>query len=360
MNVHIIIGARPNLMKVAPIYRAFQLSGEIDSQLIDTGQHFNKNMSDVFYDEFNLPQPNYRLGVGSGTHAVQTAKIMIGYDKVCLERKPDWTVVVGDVNSTLACAITAAKRGIRVAHLEAGLRSRDMSMPEEINRIVTDSVSSLMWTPSEDASRNLLNEGHPTSKIDLVGNVMIDCLEMMRPRFSKRRFWESLGLEEGKYCLMTFHRPSNVDDTDNIIRITEQILGISKNIPVVFPVHPRTFKAMKQTRMLDKLTKVKDVTLLEPLGYVDFMSLMSSASFVVSDSGGIQEETAYLGIPCFTVRTSTERPITLSMGTNVLIDISEISRFALNQNYQRSVVKKPKFWDGKTAQRVTESLLKNH
>lgn len=359
LNVHIIVGARPNLMKTAPIYKAFTSSGQINPKVVDTGQHYDKNMSQVFFEEFGLPKPSYELGVGSGSHATQTAKIMIGYEEICLKEKPDWTIVVGDVNSTLACAIVAAKLNIPVAHLEAGLRSRDLSMPEEVNRIVTDSISTLLWTPSADATENLLAEGHQESKIDFVGNIMMDTLEAMRDRFTKRAFWRDLNLKEKQYCLMTFHRPSNVDYTKTVTEIVNEIVEVAQRIPVVFPMHPRTRESMRQAGVLPNLENEKNIQLLEPLGYVDFMSLMISAAFMVSDSGGIQEETAYLGIPCFTVRTTTERPITLEMGSNSLISVSQISQSVQDPKQGKVVVKVPKFWDGQTAQRVTQSLLSN-
>jgi len=358
LNVHIIVGARPNLMKAAPIYKAFKSSGKINPEVIDTGQHYDKNMSQVFFEEFGLPKPSHELAVGSGSHATQTAKIMTGYEQICLKKKPDWTIVVGDVNSTLACAITAAKLDIPVAHLEAGLRSRDLSMPEEVNRIVTDSISTLLWTPSEDATENLLLEGHQQSAIDFVGNIMIDTLEAMKERFTNRAFWKQLDLEVGSYSLMTFHRPSNVDRPETVVQIANEILEVSQKIPVVFPIHPRTRESMRNAGVLAKLENAKNVMLLEPLGYIDFMSLLSNATFMVSDSGGIQEETSYLGVPCFTVRTTTERPITLGMGSNSLIGISQISESALVPMPERTAVKVPKFWDGHTAQRVTESLLR--
>jgi UDP-N-acetylglucosamine 2-epimerase (non-hydrolysing) len=357
VKVHLIAAARPNFMKVAPLYHALAATDWCDPQVIHTGQHYDVNMSDVFFRDLCLPKPAHHLGVGSGSHAEQTGGVMIAYEKVCRANRPDWIVVVGDVNSTVACSLVGTKLWIPVAHLEAGLRSRDRQMPEEINRLVTDSIADLLWTPSEDANENLKAEGVPEDRIDLIGNVMIDSFEMMRSSIEQSQARDDLGLDTGTYAVVTLHRPSNVDQAQTLGPIVDQLLKAADRLPVAFVAHPRTLKNLRQYGLLDKLKCHERVKLLEPLPYVDFMNVATGAALVITDSGGLQEETTYLNIPCLTMRENTERPITLRQGTNQLVNaetldvqVSEV----LAGNWKRGVC--PPLWDGRAAVRAATSL----
>ncbi len=345
-------------MKVAPLYNALiPERGWCQVRLVHTGQHYDANMSDAFFRDLKLPEPDLHLGVGSGTHAEQTAGVMIAYERVCLVDPPDWVVVVGDVNSTLACTLAAAKLGIRVAHLEAGLRSGDRTMPEELNRIATDALADLLWTPSADADTNLMNEGIPPGRICRVGNIMIDSLEMMRPVIEQRRFYQDLDLARGAYGVVTIHRPSNVDDPAKLRLIADALVEMAAHMPVVFPVHPRTRQRLVSAELWTVLEKAPRLRLLEPLGYIDFMNLVFHAQIVVTDSGGIQEETTYLGIPCLTLRENTERPVTVTCGTNRLVRAETLHadlQAALATKSRNNSV--PELWDGMTAHRVVASL----
>lgn len=345
-------------MKVAPLYRAMlKDGGSLEPRLIHTGQHYGENMSDTFLRDLGLPEPHMHLGVGSGSHAEQTGRVMIAYENWCMQNRPDWTVVVGDVNSTMACALAAKKLLIPVAHLEAGLRSHDETMPEEINRIVTDSIADLLWTPSSDADENLEREGVPRQHIRRVGNIMIDALEMMRPQIESGGLREKLGLAARKYGIVTLHRPSNVDDRTKLGQLVGVLVSVAEKVPLIFPVHPRTRQRLISFGIWDRLNQARGVSLLEPAGYVEFMGLVFRSVFVITDSGGIQEETTYLGIPCMTLRDTTERPITVKIGTNRLLKPDEIMTGVdriMRKRWPKG--RTPALWDGHTAGRVITSL----
>ncbi len=357
MKILHIVGARPNFMKVAPVMQAMGSYPLIFEQtLIHTGQHYDTEMSQVFFDELGLPRPDINLGVGSGTHARQTAEVMTRFEPVVSEYSPDFILVVGDVNSTLACALVGSKLGIPVGHVEAGLRSFDRSMPEEINRLLTDQISDLLFTHSPEAEANLLHEGIPAEKIFPVGNVMIDTLVRLRPQAETR--WPALrdlyGLE--RFLLVTLHRPSNVDHPGTLRGILEALAEISTEIQVIFPVHPRTRRMITESG----LEPVDRVRLIKPQGYLDFLALQAHAALVLTDSGGVQEETSYLGVPCLTARKNTERPVTITQGTNELV---ESTRAALASAVRRRIRAQarssspPAGWDGKAAQRIVEVFL---
>ena len=355
-------------MKIAPIMREMaKFPDEFEQILVHTGQHYDENMSKVFFDDLELPQPDVYLGVGSGSHAQQTARVMLAFEPVLLEYQPDWVIVVGDVNSTVACAFTAVKLGIKVAHVEAGLRSFDRTMPEEINRILTDHIADLLFTTEPSANENLWREGIPEEKIHFVGNVMIDTLVRLLPKAENRPILEELGLVESgermaeggikKYVLVTLHRPSNVDDPVKLSEIIAALNEIATETPVIFPVHPRTRERMDKWQIVSR-----SIQFLDPLGYLDFLSLMRYAALVVTDSGGIQEETTYLGVPCLTVRENTERPVTIQEGSNRLIksnELSEIIKYSslhgfLKKSFQRQP---PKLWDGIASRRIADIFL---
>jgi UDP-N-acetylglucosamine 2-epimerase (non-hydrolysing) len=353
MLIHLICAARPNFMKVAPLYHALKNEPWADPVIVHTGQHYDLNMSDSFFRDLRLPEPHIHLGVGSGTHAEQTGKVMISYEKVLMEKRPDLVVVVGDVNSTMACTLAASKvvynnkkvkRDVNgslsffqpsalscelghrplIAHLEAGLRSFDRTMPEEINRLVTDALADILWTPSLDGDENLLREGVPAGKIQRVGNIMIDSLEMMKNSIETQATHKELDLTPGRYGVVTLHRPSNVDNPEIIRRLCKLLVSISHDIPIAFPVHPRTMKNLDRFGLLASLSNCNGLRLLEPLSYIRFMSLVLNCRLAITDSGGIQEETSYLRIPCLTLRENTERPITITQGTNQLCGLGDL------------------------------------
>ena len=355
-KVHLIAAARPNFMKVAPLWHALRAAPDFAPVLVHTGQHYDAAMSDEILHDLGLPEPDFHLGVGSGGHGAQTGRVMIEYEKVALiGRRPDWLIVVGDVNSTVAAALVGVKLGIATVHLEAGLRSRDRTMPEEINRIATDAISDLLWTPSPDADANLAAEGIPSARISRVGNIMLDSFEAQRPAIEAAGTAEALGLAP-PYGVATLHRPSNVDDPEQLRALADAMIAAQRLLPLVFPLHPRTAARLAETGERARL-EAAGVRLIAPLPYVRFMSLVTGAAAVITDSGGLQEETTYLGIPCLTLRENTERPITLSEGTNRLATAASLPAMlgeALAAG--RAAPKRPRLWDGKTAERCLADL----
>jgi UDP-N-acetylglucosamine 2-epimerase (non-hydrolysing) len=355
-----VVGARPNVMKVAPLVEAMKRrEREFTPLVVHTGQHYDALMSDVFFRDLELPAPDIHLGVGSASHAAQTAAVMERFEPVVIREKPDWIVVVGDVNSTLACALVGAKLGVKVAHVEAGLRSRDRTMPEEINRLLTDQLGDLLFTPSPDADDNLLAEGIPRERIRLVGNVMIDSLLKHLARAKSSGIGQQLGVAGKDYAVLTLHRPSNVDDPVTFARILEALEEIARRLPIVFPIHPRTKKTMAEFGFSERVAR-SGVRLIEPLAYLDFLGLYSGSRLVLTDSGGIQEETTVLGIPCLTLRENTERPITVAMGTNTVVgtDTQKITTAAFTALDQSRTASPgvPPLWDGNTADRILDAL----
>jgi len=353
-----VVGARPNFMKIAPIHRAFKKYSETIQHLIcHTGQHYDEKMSKVFFEDLELPKPDFYLGVGSGSHAEQTANVMIKFEKILLEEKPDMILVVGDVNSTIACSLTAAKLHIKVVHVEAGLRSGDMKMPEEVNRVLTDSISDYLFITEKSGLENLKHEGVADEKVFFTGNVMIDSLAYFKPKVSSSKIHSEYGLELGKYVLVTLHRPSNVDSKEQLIKLISLLNSIAEKRKVLFPIHPRTKNNIGEFGLLETMNK--NLILTEPIGYLDFLALTSNAELILTDSGGIQEESTYLGVQCITLRTSTERPITVEIGTNQLLgtDLIKAEKVALevlDGDLKNGTV--PELWDGKAAERITEIL----
>jgi len=355
-----VVGARPNFMKVAPVLQAGRARGGLEQILLHTGQHYDAAMSDRFFEELGLPEPDVNLGVGSATHAVQTGKILIEFDPVLERLRPDWVAVYGDVNSTVACALAATKRGIRVAHVEAGLRSFDRTMPEEINRIVTDQLADLCLTPSRDGNANLRAEGIPDHRVKLVGNVMVDTLFRLRPTARDRGMPAELGVAGRDYAFVTLHRPSNVDSREVLAELLSGLAEVAKRMPVVFPIHPRTRQRIADFGLGGMLG---DIRLFDPLGYIETVSLVDQAALVLTDSGGLQEETTMLGVPCLTMRPNTERPVTVTEGTNRLIASSRaamVAAFEAVMDQRRDGGYRPgspEGWDGRAGERVIAALL---
>lgn len=350
-------------MKVAPIVAAMKRrSDEFQSVLVHTGQHYDAAMSEAFFRDLEIPEPDVDLGVGSASHAVQTAGVIRSFEPYAINEKPDWVVVVGDVNSTVACALVCAKLGVKVAHVEAGLRSRDRTMPEEINRVLTDQIAELLLTPSLDANENLRAEGIPEERIRFVGNVMIDSLLSSLERAKKSHVLADLGLRNKDYAVLTLHRPSNVDLEVALVRIVDALEKIAQRLPIIFPAHPRTVKMINELGLSARIERISGLQMIEPRGYLDFLHLVSNAKLVLTDSGGIQEETTVLGIPCITLRENTERPITVEMGTNVITgtDTNKIIAAAnrgLDNPLDKSKLRIPPLWDGHTADRILDALI---
>lgn len=352
-----VVGARPNFMKIAPIMIALRGAGFLRQKLVHTGQHYDVAMSHVFFTDLGMPIPDIHLGVGSGSHAEQTAKVLVGFEKVCQEEKPDLVVVAGDVNSTMACAIDCAKLRIPCAHVEAGLRSFDMEMPEEVNRIITDRICDLLLTPSADGDENLRKEGTPDERIFRVGNVMIDTLRAHLPKAVASGSPAKLGVQRGRYAVLTLHRPSNVDDRRVLTGLIGALESVQRQLPVVFPVHPRTRKRFDEFGLTSRIDAMPGLRLCSPLGYLEFLGLTSQAKLVLTDSGGLQEETTALGIPCLTLRENTERPVTIDEGTNTLVGVnperivSEASKALAGRGKAGRV---PALWDGHASERIAE------
>jgi UDP-N-acetylglucosamine 2-epimerase (non-hydrolysing) len=380
IKIHLISAARPNFMKIAPLYHALSDEKWAEVKIVHTGQHYDANMSASFFNDLSLPEPHFHLGVGSGTHADQTGKVMIGYEKLLFTHTPNLVVVVGDVNSTIACALATTKyipvsdspfvnsvdeslfdiipsnRPV-LAHLEAGLRSYDRTMPEEINRLATDVIADILWTPSPDADENLMKEGINQKRITRVGNIMIDSYEMLKHKIKEQNLAKKFSLDKPNYAVVTLHRPHNVDRLENLKILCEMLINISNSLKIVFPIHPRTKAKLQKYNLFHLLEDKENILLLDPLNYIGFMSLVSSCKFVLTDSGGVQEETTYLGIPCFTLRPNTERPITVTQGTNQLCNIDNI-KSVIDKTINKKPVpySVPELWDGHTAQRIVQDI----
>ncbi len=360
MKIINVVGARPNFMKIAPIIEAFKDLAGIEPLLVHTGQHYNEGMSDLFFHQLGVPEPGINLGVGSSTHAVQTAEIMKRFEPVVLEHRSDVVIVVGDVNSTIACGLVAVKLGVRLVHIEAGLRSFDRSMPEEINRILTDSISDFLFCTEQIAVDNLLCEGIPEEKIFLVGNVMIDTLLKNKAKAENSDVLNTLELNDVDFAVMTLHRPSNVDNYDSFCRILGALEVIQNDMPIIFPVHPRTVKSLCSLSLTERTGNLPNLRLIGPLGYLDFLKLMSSAKLVLTDSGGIQEETTVLKIPCLTLRENTERPITVEIGSNRVVGTDTDKIIEAYRQVVAGQVGEPQtpvLWDGLAAERIVKILL---
>jgi UDP-N-acetylglucosamine 2-epimerase (non-hydrolysing) len=355
----LVVGARPNFMKIAPLHAELSRRG-IPQLLLHTGQHYDENMSKIFFEDLGMPEPDIYLGIGSGSHAEQTARVMVEFEQVCRENNPSMVVVVGDVNSTVACSLVSAKLWIPCAHVEAGLRSFDRQMPEEINRLVTDSIANLLLTPSIDGDENLRSEGVSEERIKRVGNIMIDSLMNNIERAKESTVLFDLGLDAGQYSVLTLHRPSNVDSLEPFSQIIDALEEIGRRIPIVFPMHPRTKNRAEEFGLFERIEKIPNIVITGPSGYLDFVALMASSILVMTDSGGLQEETTALGIPCITLRENTERPITVTEGTNTIVGnspdrIINAAIQVLENGGKKGRI--PELWDGSTAGRIADVLV---
>jgi UDP-N-acetylglucosamine 2-epimerase (non-hydrolysing) len=358
-----VVGARPNFMKIAPIQREMKKYPHLRPLLIHTGQHYDDKMSKLFFDDLELPQPDVYLGVGSGSHAQQTAKIMLEFEKVIEREKPDLILVVGDVNSTMACSIVASKMGVKIGHVEAGLRSFDRTMPEEINRLVTDALADLLFVTEKSGLENLKNEGIKDEKIFFTGNVMIDSLVYFMHKAEESDIIKRMNLDGYPYALITLHRPNNVDVKENFEKLLDAFAVIQKELKIVFPIHPRSLKMLKNFGLTKRIGAMKNLIIIDPIGYLDFMQLMRQAQLVLTDSGGIQEETTYLGIPCLTMRENTERPVTVEIGTNIIVgsDTQRIIDESLKIiQHKTKSGKIPELWDGHAAERIVKIIVENN
>jgi UDP-N-acetylglucosamine 2-epimerase (non-hydrolysing) len=360
MKILSVVGTRPNFMKIAPLVEEFK-KHKVEHVLVHTGQHYDTKMSKLFFDDLRLPKPDIDLGIGSGNYAEQVGNILIQLEAVLKKKNPDLVVVVGDVNSTFAAALAAKQLGIKVAHVESGLRSFDLDMPEEINRILTDKISDFLFTTEESGNENLLKEGINKDKIFFVGNVMIDSLLKHKEKSDDSKILEKFNIEEKNYCTLTLHRPSNVDTKEGFDNILSILEIIQEKIKIVFPMHPRTKKNLEKFGFGNRLNKMKNLIITEPVGYLDFLCLMANSKFMLTDSGGIQEETTVLGVPCITLRKNTERPVTVEQGTNLLVSVDKdeviVKAIEIIENKIDVQGKIPKLWDGKAAERIVKVLL---
>jgi UDP-N-acetylglucosamine 2-epimerase (non-hydrolysing) len=360
MKIISVAGARPNFMKIAPLMEAFSHQPTIEPMLVHTGQHYDERMSDLFFRQLGIPKPDVNLGVGGGSHAVQTAEVMKAFEPVVLEHKPDAVLVVGDVNSTIACGLVAVKLGVKLIHVESGLRSGDRSMPEEINRILTDSISDYLFCTEKSGMENLAREGVPEDRMFLVGNVMIDTLLKNRSKADQSQILNDLGLHQGQYAVLTLHRPSNVDDPAVFGRLIEALEVVQHDLPVIFPIHPRTRNNLAKGALGGRVEAMTNLRMIEPAGYLDFLKLTANAKVVLTDSGGIQEETTILKVPCITMRENTERPITVEVGSNYLVGTDPKNILKAYRDVMSGAGKAagiPPLWDGKAAQRIAEILV---
>lgn len=358
-----ICGARPNFMKIAPLMAAYKDYPELEPILLHTGQHYDEKMSELFFRQLDIPEPDINLEVGSASHAVQTAKIMERFEPIVLQHRPDYVLVVGDVNSTIACALVAAKLGVKVIHVEAGLRSFDRTMPEEINRLLTDAISDLLFVSEPSGVANLRNEGTDERKIHLVGNVMIDTLMRHKERADQSDVLERLNVKPKQYGLVTLHRPANVDDREKLASILEALGQISQEISLIFAMHPRTRKNIEEFGMTGRIKSFSGIRVTEPLGYLEFLKLMSNGAVILTDSGGMQEEATILGVPCLTLRENTERPVTIDQGTNRLVMPGRetiLDAWAAVKQDPPPADRKPPLWDGNAAKRIAKIIAENH
>jgi UDP-N-acetylglucosamine 2-epimerase (non-hydrolysing) len=359
-RVVIVAGARPNFMKVAPlIYEFNKYKSRFEVLFVHTGHHYDFEMSEIFFQDLKIPKPDIYLNIGSASHAVQTAKIMMAFERVALKEKPNLVIVVGDVNSTLACALVASKLSVKAAHVEAGLRSFDRTMPEEINRTITDSLSDYLFVSEKSGMENLKREGVNSDKVRFVGNVMIDTLSANLPVINRSDVLNEYGLTKREYCVMTLHRPSNVDSPATLSELLDVLGAVSERIKIIYPIHPRTKKMMKKHNFTNKFKKLNNFLVVDPLGYIDFIKLTKESKFVITDSGGIQEESTFLGVPCLTMRANTERPVTVEDGTNYLVGRNKTKVLRCVEDILNSKSKKgsvPELWDGKAAKRIVKIL----